>query len=127
MSRWKKLQEENVSPAQETDQPESLESVEQSFKDALDTDDLLKSFAERRDKERGRMADVVDTNYYFVVCFNNMNQLVEFCDTFGLNPDEIYMDGKDFARRVNRELSEPDIELPKTQPINKDYLIRSLE
>ena len=127
MSKWKQLQEEDTAPVQDTEKTESLESIEKSFKDALNTDELLKSFAERREKESGRMTDIVDTNYYFVVCFNNMNQLVEFCETFNLNPDEIYMDGRDFARRVNRELQEPDIELPRTQPLNKDYFARSLE
>ena len=132
MSKWKEQREaeakaEAAKMQEEQNEPQNLQEIEDSFKDAFNTDKLLQTFAEKRYKEAGRMDDIIDTNYYFCVCFNNFNQLCEFCENFNLNPDDIYVDGKTFAKQMKRALLEPDIELPKTQGLNKDYLARSLD
>lgn len=127
MSRWKEQREAEETRQEKPEQPASLSEIEKSFEEALNTDALLQSFMDKRHKEAGRMDDIIDTNYYFCVCFNNFNQLVEFCERFDLNADEIYMDGREVAKQFKRALREPDLEMPKTQGLNKDYANRALD
>ena len=130
MSRWKEQREAEKSAAKEEQakqESQSLEEIEESFKEALNTDALLQSFMDKRFKEDKRMNDVINSDFYFCVCFNNVRQLIEFCERFGLNPDEIYMDGRQVARQLGRALREPDVPLPKTQGLNKDYAALALD
>ena len=120
MSRWA----DQKKPKQEEPQePQTLEEFEEGT--AAGMEKLHQAFRDRAAKEDQRVMDVVDCNYYFVVCFSNRAQLYEFCEKTGLNPDEIYIDGRAFARKINRALQTPDTKFPKVQPFNKDYVNRS--
>ena len=127
MSKWKEQQEaEKAKKAErEAQEPESLESFEAGALD--DMEKLHQAFRERAEKENKRVIDVLNCDYYFVVCFSNRDQLYEFCERTGLNPDEIYIDGRTFARKINRALKTPDTDFPKTQPFNRDFVNRARE
>ena len=92
-----------------------------------DMERLHQAFRDRAAREQRRVVDVCDSNYYVVVCFSNREQLDEFCASIGLNADEIYMDGRDFAKKINRALKTPDTIFPKIQPFNRDYVRRARE
>ena len=126
MSKWKEQKEAEAKAAEE--EALRLEELEAALLHDLDEEsELLKGFKERREKEAKRAQDVTDANFYFVVCFSNNIQLEEFCDNFGLNSDEVYMDGRDVAKKLKKALKSPDTEFPKTQPFNKEYVNRARE
>lgn len=130
MSKWrdqvqaeqKPAKGKKAQPAPEPENP-TLEEFEQEMADSMDQ--LHQAFRERAAKEQQRVLDVCDSNYYFVVCFSNAQQLTEFCESVKLNPNEIYVDGREFAKKINRALKTPDTDFPKTQPFNKDYVKRA--
>ena len=99
----------------------------EEFEDDMETgmEELHGAFRQRFEKEQKRVLDVCNADYYFVVCFSNKGQLDEFCSTVGLNPDEIYYDGRVFARKINRALKTPDTVFPKILPFSKDYTERA--
>ena len=122
MSRWA----DQKKPKQEEPQePQTLEEFEEGT--ATGMEKLHQAFRDRAAKEEQRVLDVVNCDYYFVVCFSNREQLFEFCEKTGLNPNEIYMDGRTFARKINRVLQTPDTKFPKTQAFNRDYMSRARE
>ena len=121
MSRWKDQQK--TEKVQEETKIPSLEEFEEGMENEID--ELHAAFRERYAKEQKRVLDVIDSNYYFVVCFSNHDQLNEFCDSIGLDPNAIYYDGREFARRINRALTTPDTTFPKVQPFGKDYVDRA--
>lgn len=128
MSKWREEREkealanESKKKSKKAEAP-TLEEFEEGM--AADLDSVHESFRARTEKENKRFADVCDSNYYFVVCFSNNAQMVEFCDMLGLNPDEIYMDGRQVARKIGRALKTPDTAFPKIQPFGKDYVQRA--
>lgn len=125
MSRWREQRDAEMAAANTQAYEESsttLEDVEKEFQESLKVDDALKAFAERRTKEKGRMHDICDTSYYFTVCFSNVDQLAEFCDSVGLDPDKMYFDGKEFAKAIGKAIKTPDLQLPKEQGISPEYV-----
>lgn len=127
MSKWKEQQKAEQAKAKEAEKQETpdLEQFEHGM--AEEMNELHQAFRDRASKEDKRVLDVVNCDYYFVVCFSNRAQLYEFCERTGLNPEEIYIDGKTFSRKINRALETPDTDFPKTQPFNRDYLNRARE
>lgn len=126
MSKWADQKAaEQKKQEQQPQEPQTLEEFEQATADGMEQ--LHQAFRDRAAKEDQRVLDVVNCDYYFVVCFSNRRQLFEFCDRTGLNPNEIYMDGREFARKINRALETPDTQFPKTQPFNRDYVKRAME
>lgn len=122
MSKWK---DQRAAEAKKEAPVPTLEELEAGFKE--DFDELHNAFRDRAAKEQKRFMDVCDTGYYFTVCFSNRDQLIEFCESVGLDPDNMYMDGREFAKRIKRALKTPDTEYPKTQPFARDYVNRSME
>ena len=124
MSKWKEQKAAEAKVAEKKKpEPPSLEQFEEGM--ASDIDALHQAFRDRAKQEEKRFSDVCDSDYYFVVCFSNNAQLVEFCESVGLNPDEIYIDGREFARKIKRALKTPDSEPARIQPFNKDYVARA--
>ena len=126
MSKWKETREAEIREQQEAEERQKLEDSEKELASIVEESELLQKFKERHAKESKRRQDVTDSNYYFVVCFSNNDQLKEFCDQFGLNPDLLYMDGKYFAKNVNKALQTPDTDFPRVQAGSKDYRDRAM-
>lgn len=123
MSRWKEQKEAEKKPTPKADP--NLADFEKSSEEGMEQ--LHEAFRARAAREEQRVIDVVNCDYYFVVCFSNRDQLYEFCEKTGLNPNEIYFNGKEFARKMNRAISTPDTEFPKVQPFNKEYVKRAMD
>ena len=126
MSSWKEEREKEAQARQAKEVPKKKPTLEE-FEEGMaeDLKNVRESFRARADKEAKRFSDVCDADYYFVVCFSNKAQMEEFCETVGLNPDEIYIDGRQFARRIGRALSAPDTQFPQIQSFGKDYVQRA--
>ena len=122
MSKWAD-QKKAEKTEQKKEEPAQLEEFEQAMAESVNQ--LQTAFREKIVKEDKRVNDVCNADYYFVVCFSNRDQLFEFCEGVGLNPNEIYFDGRQFARRINKALKTPDTDFPKVQPFNKDYVKRA--
>ena len=128
MSKWKEMREAEAQATIEEEQVEeapTLEDVEQGFLDT--TDSLHEAFRNRAEREKKRFHDACDSNHYFTVYFTSFEQLEEFCDSVGLDPMLLYIDGREFAKRIGRALKTPDYDPPQIQPFNKDYMARSLD
>ena len=122
MSKWKDLKKEKEPPVEEA--PAGMEAVEETFHEQLD--EALVAFKNRREKEKKRFLDVVDTNYYFVVCFTNNAQMIEFCEKFGLDTQYKYYDGKEVARKFNKAIETPDSVFPREKGRTKEYADRAM-
>lgn len=126
MSKWKEAKEAELREQQEEEERQTLEQTEKELASIVEESELLRKFKERHEKEAKRRQDVTDSNYYFVVCFGNSGQLIEFCEKFGIDSDRLYIDGKEFARKVNRALQTPDPVFPRQQKGGEDYKNRAL-
>lgn len=122
MSNWAKEKAKDTKPSNK-DTP-TLQEHENEVKQELTK--LQKEFRERNEQEQKRFKDVCDSNYYFTVCFQNREQLNEFCDMVGLDSEELYFDGREFAKKIGRILKSPDSEFPKTQAFSKDWTNRAM-
>lgn len=125
MSKWKETKEAEARQ-QEEEERLTLEQTETAYHEIVEESELLRKFKERHEKESKRRQDVTDSNYYFVVCFSNSAQLHEFCDKFKLNPDQLYIDGREFAKKVNKALSAPDTDFQSRYGSSKDYADRAV-
>lgn len=123
---WKDIQHDDAAQAEEKQEAfDGLEELETQF--AQDMDELHAAFRERAARENQRFADVTDTDYYFCVCFRSQEQMVEFCESVGLNPDEIYIDGKEFAKKIRRAINTPDPQMPRRQSGWKELQDRAMD
>ncbi len=134
MSKWAEQRQREVE-AQEAEKrakeevPQgeaALEGFEQGFKDALQ--EARDAFNDSWKKEKDMRHSVgVDTNFYFCVYFKDFPQLKEFCDKFGLDANQIFIDGKEFSRKLGKAIQTPDPEFAKEKPLNRDYIARSMK
>ena len=126
MSSWKKQREAELEKQQaEEEDVQTLEEVEQGFLETAE--ELHQSFRDRAEKENKRFHDACDSNHYFTVYFSSYEQMEEFCNSVGINPMLLYVDGREFAKKINRALKTPDYQPPRIQPFNRDYTARALD
>ena len=124
MSRWADEKKKESVKGKKEDIP-TLADHEQAVDEAIT--ELQQAFRDRNEKEQSRFKDVCDSNYYFVVCFSNRPQMEEFCKKVGLDSDEIYIDGREFAKKIGKALEKPDTEFPKTQAFSKSWTDRAMK
>lgn len=125
MSSWKQMRDDEEEVQQCEDPQSTLEEVEAAMRQ--EATDLQKAFRDRAKKENQRFQDVCDTDYYMTVCFSNRAQMEEFCESVGLDADEIFIDGREFARKIGKALKTPDSQFPKVQAFNRDYVALARE
>lgn len=85
------------------------------------------SFRERLKNENQRFRDMCDTEYWCCLCFTSRAQKEEFLKSLGLDPEEKYIDGKEFARAVKRPVKTPDLKFAKIGKGSRDYLDRVMK
>lgn len=125
MSKWKEMQEaENTAEiagdvASDEGTPVGMEEAERLFKE--DYDEVLEAFKARREKENKRFREIIDTNYYMVICFTTNAQMVEFCNNFGIDIQYRYYDGREIAKAFKKALKAPDIGIPREKGRVKEY------
>lgn len=61
------------------------------------------------------------------MCFTSRAQKEEFLESLGLDPEEKYIDGKEFARAVKRPVKTSDLKFAKIGKGSRDYLDRVME
>lgn len=99
---------------------DSLEQLEKECAEELD--EIAQGFRDRVKKEDKRFLDVCDSEFYFCCCFTNREQKEEFLSALGLNPDDRYIDGRELARKINKQLKAPDTEAHKTRAFDRDFI-----
>ena len=127
MSRWAEMQKAESVPEEPEVRPEApgMEAVEKDMDEGYD--EALMAFKERREKEAKRFREITDTNHYMVLCFTTNTQLVEFCNTFGIDVKYRYYDGREVARRLNKALKSPDVAMPREKGRTKEYTELAME
>lgn len=123
MGYWDKRETKPVE--EEPEEEITLSDYEKGCAETLG--EMERSFRDRMKKENKRFQEVTDTGYWFAVCFTSREQREEFMKKIGLEPDLLYVDGREMAKAYKKALATPDLEFPKTQPFGKEYLERVRE
>lgn len=114
--------EKEKKPIEEEPEHISLEQLEQDCIEELG--EVENSFRERMQNENKRFRDMCDTEYWFCVCFTSRAQKEELLKSIGFDTDLKYIEGKEFAKAVNRALKTPDLKFARIGKGSKDYLDR---
>lgn len=131
MSRWKEMKDKErtdaIKAAEAEEQEDfvypTLEELETDLSNTLD--DLDQAFRDRAHREKDRYAQTCDSLYYFTVYFSNREQMIEFCESFGMDYKQFYFDGRELAKRFRHALRNPDTQFSKIRPFNKDFVARA--
>lgn len=106
MSKWNEMHDEEIAAEETADMPDemTLEEAEAAMMSLFQPDSPLvtqfvKDYASDVIKQHQKPDE---STHYFVVCFNNSDQLQEFCDAANLDYSELYMSGKAFMRGMRR-------------------------
>lgn len=102
----------------------SMEETERLTADIVS--DIDKGLKTKMAREKQRMKDVCDSAFYFVCCFTNQEQMLEFFDNFGIDPEK-YVNGVQLARALGKPLETPSTNFPKTRGIDKDFKKRAMK
>lgn len=121
MGYWDKREPEEAVKVEVDDV--SLEALESEVLEELG--DVEKSFRERMAAENKRFRDMCDTEYWFCVCFTSRAQKEEMLETLGLELDEKYIDGREFAKAVKAQLKTEDLKFARIKKPNRDFANRA--
>lgn len=116
MGYWDK-REKQQEPEEEKEM--TLDELEETTLEELD--EVKKGFRERMKEENKRFRDMCDTEYWCCLCFTSRAQKEEFLKSLGLDPEEKYIDGREFARAVKRPVKTKDLEFSKIKTCAKEY------
>lgn len=67
-------------------------------------DQLLSSFADRNKKSQDKLNEVSNTNFWSCLVFQTERQARDFMQKAGFNPDDVYIDGVEFAKRFGIDI-----------------------
>ena len=89
---------------------EGLERLEKESHDsAVEMQNEIGGIAESIKRQKAQAQDLISSDYWFAVCFNNSAQKKQYLKSLGLNPDHIFIQAQDFVRAVNAgRYTEPD-------------------
>lgn len=121
---WKEDREKEQREAEEAAEKQSMEDVEKELLEAEESE-TLKGFKARREAEANRIKNYLDSRYYFVVCFNNRDQMNEALEKIGFPENSLYVEGHDFMRNIGKPLETPDMQRQRLTNPNKDYVSRA--
>lgn len=69
------------------------------------------NYLSRKIKEQtDRMNTVTSNGYWFCVYFNNDQQKKEFLRKLGMCETDMYINGRDFAKRIGQRIEKPDFD-----------------
>ena len=124
---WKEDREREAreaKEAEETSKPKPMEEVEKELLEAEESE-TLKGFKARREAESNRLQSYLDSRFYYVVCFNNREQMNESLQKIGLPENTLYVDGHVFMKLVGQIMENPDLPRQRMNAPNKDWANRS--
>lgn len=88
---------------------EALNRLEQeSTETARNIEADIEGIAGSIEKQKAHHKDLLSTNYWFAVCFNNQTQKEQFLKNAGFNPADTFIYGNAFSKRFKIDISEPD-------------------
>lgn len=122
MGYWDKKE-----PKQEAHEEEKVSLDQLEAQCEVELGEVEASFRERLKAENQRFRDMCDTEYWCCLCFTSRAQKEEFLASLGLDPEEKYIDGKEFARAVKRPVKTPDLKFAKIGKGSRDYLDRVMK
>ena len=127
-SRWAEPEEEVK------ESPKNGDNIDFGALDKLE-DDLNKTseavlnevegIAESIKKQKAIAKDTLSSNYWFAVCFNNETQKRQFLEKIGFDPSWTFIQGDEFARKVNVEVKEPNHDYSKERRVNPNFRARA--
>lgn len=123
MAYWDKREPKHQEP-EEQNMP-GLDELEEQV--AGEIGEAEKGFRERMKAENKRFLDMCDTEYWFCACFTSRAQKEELMKLLHLNPDEKYIDGRQLAKAIKKELKTPDLIFAKTKGADKDFSSRAMD
>lgn len=123
MAYWDKRKPKREEPEEEDDI--TLEELEKQTLE--DLGEVEKSFRERMKKENKRFLDMCDTEYWFCVCFTSRAQKEELLKLLKMDVDEKYIDGRELAKAIKKELKTPDLTFAKIKGADKDFSARAMD
>lgn len=68
----------------------------------------ITGIAEDIKKQKQWARDLLSSNYWFAVCFNNETQKRQCLEAMGINPSDTFVYGRDFLRATGIRISEPN-------------------
>lgn len=123
MAYWDKREPKREEPEEEDDI--TLEELEKQTLE--DLGEVEKSFRERMKQENKRFLDMCDTEYWFCVCFTSRAQKEELLKLLKMDVDEKYIDGRELAKAIKKELKTPDLTFAKIKGADKDFSARAMD
>lgn len=109
-------------------EPEALPGLEELEDQTLDDlGEVEKSFRERMKTENKRFLDMCDTEYWFCVCFTSRAQKEELLKLLKMDVDEKYIDGRELAKAIKKELKTPDLTFAKIKGADKEFSARAMD
>lgn len=121
MAYWDKKEEERIENAPEAEM--TLEEFEAQAQEKLEADGEYLS--RKMQEHKSQFAHITSDGFWFCVYFNNDTQKEEFLKVMGMNPDEKFIQGKEFVRRYHRSISTPDNPFLKEKNPVKEYKDRA--
>lgn len=91
-------------PLDESKYPSNLEGAAEVELGQLET-----GFRQRLKTDMARKASATDSSYYFVVAFESGAQATAILKALGLQPDGLFVDGREMADRLGVQLPAADI------------------
>jgi len=102
----------------------NIEKAEKEFSEALSG--ALDTFQQRKESEEKRYDDATNSRFYFCLCFQTQEQMLEFTEKSKFNTisDSIFKDGMKAAKLMGIELTSeiPPVRKPKTKTGYEKYV-----
>ena len=130
-SRW-----DDAKPEEVKESPKNGDNIDFSALDQLEKDmqetatvilDEVEGIAESIKKQKAIAKDTLSSNYWFAVCFNNDLQKQQFLEAVGFNPTWTFIQGDEFAKKMNVQIKEPNHDYSKERRVNPNFKARARE
>ena len=76
-------------------------------------------------RQKRTYADLLSSNYWCAIVFNNDLQKQQFLNALGFDPSWTFIKGKEFCRSIGVTLEEPDHDYNKERRLSKAYKYRA--
>lgn len=100
-------------------------------KDTHDTSSAIleevEGIAESIKKQKAQAKDMLSSNYWFAVCFNNETQKRQFLENAGFDPSWTFIQGNEFSKAVGIGYNEPNHDYSKERRVNPNFKARARE
>jgi hypothetical protein len=94
-----------------------------------DQREVISEFQKRAQAEDARVKDATNSRFYICVCFQNQEQMLEFCTKSGIDDitDKIFVDGMKWAKKLGIKLDTPVPPVRKIKKTENEYCENIIE